>query len=54
MGAQIMRRKPFLGYIPSSRSRNLYIGLRSDLLVRVHEHKRKAPGGFTARYNRDR
>ena len=32
----------------------LYIGVTSDLLVRVKQHKEKTyPGSFTARYNCD-
>ena len=49
-----MRQKAFFVYILSSRSRNLYVGVTSDLVVRVHKHKTKALGGFTARYNIDR
>jgi putative endonuclease len=49
-----MRQRVFSVYILSSRSRNLYIGLTGDLVVRVYQHKSKALGGFTARYNIDR
>ena len=38
----------------SSRSRNLYIGVTSDLYLRVHQHKTKQLGGHTAKYNIDR
>ena len=49
-----MPQRTYAVYILSSRSRNLYIGVTSDLLTRVHQHKTKALGGFTARYNIDR
>ena len=37
-------------YIMASASRVLYIGVTSDLLRRVREHKQKRVPGFTARY----
>ena len=49
-----MPRKAFFVYILSSRSRNLYIGVTSNLVMRVHQHKTKVLGGFMARYNIDR
>ena len=49
-----MQRKTFFVYILSSRSRNLYIGITSDLVGRVWEHKTKALGGHTSRYSIDR
>lgn len=44
----------FYVYIMASRSRNLYTGMTSPLRQRVWQHKTKALGGFTARYNIDR
>jgi len=41
-------------YIMASRSHTLYIGITSDLLKRVFQHKWKEHEGFTARYNCDR
>lgn len=38
-------------YIMASRSGVLYVGVTSDLLRRVHAHKRKLVPGFTKRYN---
>jgi putative endonuclease len=49
-----MSERIFTVYILSSRSRNLYIGVTSNLVVRIYQHKTKALGGFTARYNIDR
>ena len=52
--------KRFFVYLLASRllaSRlrgTLYIGVTSDLLKRVWEHKQKAAPGFTARYGVDR
>ena len=42
-------------YILSSKGRRLYVGVTSELFVRVKKHKAKAyPDSFTARYNIDR
>ena len=35
----------------ASWSKVLYIGVTSDLLKRVHEHKNGITGGFTKKYN---
>jgi len=43
----------FFVYILSSRSRTLYVGVTSDLQLRVEQHRTKVFGGFTARYNID-
>ncbi len=37
-------------YILSSRSRALYIGITSDLLRRIHQHRAHVLPGHTARY----
>jgi putative endonuclease len=48
-------RKEFCVYILASKTKGtLYIGVTSALVKRVWEHKRKAAGGFTARYGVDR
>jgi putative endonuclease len=49
-----MRQRTFWVSILSSRTRNLYIGVSSDVVIRVHQHKTKALIGYTARYNIDR
>ena len=47
--------KAFFVYLLASGLRGtLYIGVTSDLLRRVWEHKAKAVSGFTARYGVDR
>jgi putative endonuclease len=38
-------------YIMGSRNGVLYIGITSDLVARVRQHKMKSLPGFTARYN---
>ncbi|HXX83946.1 MAG TPA: GIY-YIG nuclease family protein [Casimicrobiaceae bacterium] len=41
-------------YILASRSRTLYVGVTSDLVRRVFEHKMHLVAGFTERYRIDR
>ena len=42
-------------YILSNGFRKLYIGVTTEIEVRIHEHKtKKHPRSFTARYNIDR
>ena len=40
--------------LASKRNGTLYIGVTSDLLKRVWEHKKKLAEGFTERYNVDK
>jgi putative endonuclease len=41
-------------YILSSKGKRLYVGVTSQLQIRVAQHKaKKAPASFTARYNID-
>ncbi|MDD5218745.1 MAG: GIY-YIG nuclease family protein [Candidatus Omnitrophica bacterium] len=46
--------KQYYVYILSSYSRTLYIGLTSDLVRRVWEHKEKLVEGFSKRYHVNR
>ena len=41
-------------YITASRSRVLYIGITSDLLRRIYEHRESVVPGFTAKYKTNR
>ena len=41
-------------YMIASRSKRLYIGVTSNLLRRIGEHKRKEGSEFAAKYNIDR
>lgn len=41
-------------YILASKSRNLYVGVTSNLIKRVHQHKTGFYDGFTSRYNINR
>jgi putative endonuclease len=43
-------RKPAVYILASKRNGTLYIGVTSDLVKRVWEHKNNAVQGFTARY----
>jgi len=43
--------KEYYVYIMSNWSRTLYIGVTGNLFVRLNQHKMKANGGFTAKYN---
>jgi putative endonuclease len=48
------REYEFFVYIPSSRSRTLYIGVTGNLRLRILQHREKRQGSFTARYKIDR
>jgi len=43
--------KRFHVYLLASRSRTLYVGMTSDLVRRVYQHKSKLLPGFTSKYN---
>lgn len=48
------RDQTYYVYILASKSRRLYLGVSSDLEIRVWQHKSKANAGHAARYNIDR
>jgi len=41
-------------YITASKSKVIYVGMTSNLIGRIGEHKEKKLKGFTQRYNADR
>ncbi len=43
--------KQYFVYILTNKSHTLYIGITSDIVRRLHEHKHKFVKGFTAKYN---
>jgi putative endonuclease len=49
-----MRDRTYYTYIVASRTRVLYIGVTSNIEVRMKQHKTKAFAGFTADYNCNR
>lgn len=49
-----MEPKTYYAYIVASRSRTLYVGLTSDLYVRVLQHRNGTYEGFTSDYNCNR
>jgi putative endonuclease len=48
-----MGKQYFVYILASSRNGTLYIGITSDLIRRVWEHKNKQVDGFTKKYNVD-
>ena len=46
-----MQEGGYFTYIVASRSRTLYIGVTSNLVHRIHQHKYQLHEGFTAKYN---
>jgi putative endonuclease len=43
--------RQFYVYILASRSNTLYVGVTSDLVRRMYEHRRRLVPGFTSKYN---
>lgn len=46
-----MDRQPAVYIMASDRNGTLYIGVTSDLMARIYQHRTKAMDGFTARYD---
>ena len=44
----------FVYLMASRKGGTLYVGVTSDLIKRVYQHKTKATSGFTSRYDVDR
>ena len=54
MNTQTHHLQTYYVYIMSSKSFTLYVGITSNLIRRVYEHKHKLIEGFTSRYNVNR
>jgi putative endonuclease len=46
-----MQRQPAVYLMSNKRCDTLYIGVTSNLVARIWQHRNKATEGFTARYN---
>jgi len=46
-----MERQPCVYLLSSGRHATIYIGVTSDLMGRLHQHRTGAVPGFTSRYN---
>jgi putative endonuclease len=46
-----VERQPCVYILASGRHGTLYVGVTSDLMGRLHQHRAGAIAGFTARYN---
>ena len=46
-----MARQAYVYMVTNRRGGTLYVGVTSDLVRRVHEHRTHATSGFTDRYN---
>ena len=49
-----MDRQPAVYIMASERNGTLYVGVTSNLMGRIHQHRTKAAEGFTARYDVNR
>ncbi len=49
-----MEKRSYVYILASKRNGTLYVGVTSNLIKRVQEHKEKATKGFTERYNVDK
>ena len=45
-----LERTPCVYILASQRNGTLYIGVTSDLIARIHQHRNEALGGFTRKY----
>jgi putative endonuclease len=46
-----MEKQPFVYLLASGRNGTLYVGVTSDLIKRVFQHRNNQVDGFTKRYN---
>ena len=49
-----MPKLPCVYIVSNRRHGTLYVGVTSNLIQRIWQHKNKVSGGFTARYNLDK
>ena len=49
-----MEKRFFVYILASAKHGTLYVGVTSDLVKRVHQHKLKVAAGFTQRYGVDK
>ena len=49
-----MEKHSYVYLLASRRNGTLYVGVMSDLIARVWQHKQKVQSGFTARYGVDK
>ncbi|EIC28360.1 MULTISPECIES: GIY-YIG nuclease family protein [Methylomicrobium] len=49
----LMEKQPCVYILASGRNGTLYVGVTSDLIGRVYQHRQKMIQGFTARYGVD-
>ena len=46
-----MSKKGYVYILASKRNGTLYVGVTSDLVKRVHQHRSKESDGFTSKYD---
>ena len=49
-----MHTKSYVYFVANTYNNVLYVGVTSDLIRRIYEHKNKLVKGFTQKYNLDR
>lgn len=54
MTAGSLMQQSYIYIMSNKKDGTLYIGVTSDLIKRVYEHKNKLTGGFTTKYNLDK
>ncbi len=49
-----MNDKMYYTYIVASRSHNFYVGMTSEIEIRIEQHKKVRFEGYSKKYNRNR